>query len=74
MAKTAGTQSQNAGEMARILSTIEETAANAAGKGEYISRSIEEQNRIILGLEELTLSLDQATARLNEVLEKYSVG
>ncbi|HHW00660.1 MAG TPA: HAMP domain-containing protein [Clostridiaceae bacterium] len=74
VAKTAGTQSRNAGEMARILDTIEETAANAAGKGEYISRSIEEQNKIILGLEELALSLDQATARLHDVLKKYSFG
>lgn len=74
VAKTAGMQSENADEMVRILNTIEETAVDAAGKGEYISRSIEKQNRIILGLEELTFSLNQATARLNEVPEKYSAG
>lgn len=69
----AGMQSENTGEMARILGTIEETAAHAADKGEYVRRSIAEQEKIIHGLEELTAGLDEASARLGEVLQQYGI-
>jgi len=69
----AGAHKRSAEELTGMMDEVSRLVSETASAGEDIDRRLEEQKKIIMGLEDMSRIVDEVTERLNKILEQFKV-